>query len=266
MRHTPSQNHTDAAATFRQASDAAVSAPMEDGSAVLPARPSGDSAHASTDRRTQWFARNLIKSLPLLLAVLGFAPASFVAAELRTSPEQAAKFIQDLGNRVVTLLASYVEAGEDSQPEELKTIVRQAFDLDAIGRFALGDAWQSATPTQQQEYQKLFMDWTIDTYARRLGAAKGVGLAVVDAKSFAETDALISARIDRPDGISFAIDLRVRGTDGQMKIVDMLMGGVSMDVTQRDEFTSVVRRQGLVGLIGKLKSRIGNLQTAAGRG
>jgi ABC-type transporter MlaC component len=59
------------------------------------------------------------------------------------------------------------------------------------------------------------------------------------------------------------MDLRVRGTDGQMKIVDVIIGGASLGVTRRDEFGSMIQRQGLDGLIGDLRSRINNFQAEA---
>jgi len=59
--------------------------------------------------------------------------------------------------------------------------------------------------------------------------------------------------------------LRVRATDGHMKIVEVIMAGASMGVTQRDEFASVIQRQGLDGLIGDLRGRVDDLQAEATR-
>jgi len=200
----------------------------------------------------------------VLLALLGFAAAPSVAAGVHTSPEEAAKFIQGLGSQAAPLLASNDEAAPGKNQQAFKALVRRGFDLDTIGRFAHGVSWQSATPAQREEYLRLFSTWTANSYAIRLGATKGGSLIVIDAQPIAETDALVHTRIDRPDGESIEVDLRVHGADGQMKIVDMLMGGVSMDVTQREEFASVIQHRGLDGLIGNLRARVNNLQAEAG--
>jgi len=50
-----------------------------------------------------------------------------------------------------------------------------------------------------------------------------------------------------------------------MKIVEVLMAGASMGVTQRDEFASVIQHQGFDGPIGDLRSRVDNLQAEATR-
>ncbi len=199
----------------------------------------------------------------LALALIGFLAEPSAAAGVRTSPEQASKFVEDLGNSIVTLLADRNEGGVGQNQEEFSTLVRRGFDLEVIGRFALGRSWRNATPAQQQEYQKLFAVWTINGYERLLGASKGDRLTIIGAKSIDGRDALVHTKIDRRNGTRVEIDLRVRDTDGQMKIVDVIVGGASLGVTRRDEFASMIQRQGLDGLISDLRSQINNFQAEA---
>lgn len=56
---------------------------------------------------------------------------------------------------------------------KLQNLIHEGLDLDMISRFAIGTAWQTATPAQRQEYQALFAAWTAESYANRLGADKG---------------------------------------------------------------------------------------------
>jgi ABC-type transporter MlaC component len=69
------------------------------------------------------------------------------AAELQTSPEQASKFVQDLGSRAVTLLAKYPDSDAPEFQTQMRDLIHQSFDLDLIGRFVLGATWQTATPS-----------------------------------------------------------------------------------------------------------------------
>ncbi len=196
--------------------------------------------------------------LPLLaiLALLGMAPAA--NAQAKTSPQQSEMFIQDIGSRAVALLAKYDDKDPRHQ-EEFKALVRQGFDLDLIGRFALGGAWRSASPEQQHEYQQLFATWVLNSYARRLGAYKGETFGILGSQSIADTDALVDTEIKRPDGAPLKAGWRVREIGGRLKIIDVVVEGVSMALTQRQEFASVVQRQGLDGLIQELKTRVDNL-------
>lgn len=200
--------------------------------------------------------------LPLLaiLALLGISPAA--EAQPKTSPQEAEKFIQDIGTRAVALLAKYNDKDPQHQ-EEFKALVRRGFDLELIGRFALGGAWRTASPQQQGEYQQLFATWVLNSYSRRLGAYRGETFSIQGSQPIADTDALVDTEIRRPDGAPLKAGWRVREIDGQLKIIDVMVEGVSMALTQRQEFASVVQRQGLDGLIQELRTRVDNLKKQA---
>jgi hypothetical protein len=64
--------------------------------------------------------RRLAPFLTLLaLALIGFSVVPSVGAEVRTSPEHASKFVEDLGNSIVTLLAGYNQGGVGEHPGEI---------------------------------------------------------------------------------------------------------------------------------------------------
>jgi phospholipid transport system substrate-binding protein len=206
-------------------------------------------------------ARRLAPFL-VLLVLCGLAAEPAVAAEVR---EQASKFVENLGHQVETLLGRNDGRALGQQQQAFATLVREGFDLEVIGRFALGRFWKSATAVQQLEYQKLFALWTISSYALLLGDDHRGNLTVIGARPLGGRDALVRTKIDQLNGTPIEIDLRVRATNGRMKIVEVLMAGASMGVTQRDEFASVIQHRGLDGLIRDLRGRVDNLQAEAAR-
>ena len=103
--------------------------------------------------------------LSLLFCAVAFQPA--VAAD-KTSPEEASKFIQELGNSAVTLLADKAIPLSDREAK-IRDLLRKNFDLTTIGRFVLSKNWRTATPDQREEYLNLFSEFVVRTYAVRLG-------------------------------------------------------------------------------------------------
>jgi len=178
------------------------------------------------------------------------------AQATKTSPEKAAQFVHDFGGRVVALLAR-TDAPDVQVRREIETLIRDSVDIETIGRSSLGSAWQRASDAQRRDYQELFGLWATRTYAERLGANRGGSLTVLGALATA-SDAYVRAKVARADGRASVIDLRVREAQGRMKIVDAEVDGISMDVTQRDEFASVIRRQGLDALIDSLRTQAAN--------
>jgi len=191
----------------------------------------------------------------VLLVLPGFSGPS-VAQDPRTSPERAVHFVQEFGGRVVAVLAR-TDTTDGQLRQQIEGIIRDSVDVEAIGRSSLGSAWQRASDAQRRDYQELFGLWATRTYAERLGANRGGSLTVLGALATA-SDAYVRAKVARADGRASVIDLRVREAQGRMKIVDAEVDGISMDVTQRDEFASVIRRQGLDALIDSLRTQAAN--------
>jgi phospholipid transport system substrate-binding protein len=191
-------------------------------------------------------------SFLVLLALAGF-PATTYAQAQRTSPDKAAQFVHEFGGKVVAVLGR--SGSTDAQlRQEIETLIRDSVDIEAIGRSSLGSAWQRASEAQRKDFQEQFAVWATSTYAERLGGNRGGSLTVL---SYVGTnnDAYVRTKVARADGRSSLMDLRVRENQGRMRIVDAEVDGISMDMTQRDEFASVVRRQGIDALIASLKTQ-----------
>lgn len=186
--------------------------------------------------------------------------AAFLApqAHAATAGEEAEAFLHDLAVSGIEMLekGDYTEAQRE---EEFRKLVRKGFALEAIGKFVVGRYWRDMTAEQRNEYQELFSEWLLKTYANRLGGYEGQTLEIV--KSM-ETDSrykdvIVSTRVLRPDGQPpFNADWRVRKFGDEYKIIDVVVEGASMVGTQRREFESVIRKVGVSGLIESLRERL----------
>ena len=193
--------------------------------------------------------------MAVLVACLGGLPAPASAEPEKTSPEEAAKFVTALSSETLAILG----AGDTSLGERearVRELLGRTIDLPRIGRFALGTAWPKATAEQRQEYQNLFAEWVLRTYSRRLGGYSGESFKIVKAGPLGKQDAVVFTEIGRPSGPPLEAAWRVRGDANGYKILDVIVQGVSMVATQRSEFASLVRRQGLEGLINSLRLQV----------
>jgi len=206
-------------------------------------------AMGTMTRRTAAMAMLLVPLLPKL----GFAQ--------RTPPEETARFIDTLGQQALTVLGAASLPLTDREAR-VRELLSRSIDFQTIGRFALGPAWRRASADQKSEYQRLFQEYVLRTYSRRLGGYAGETFRITGARALTETDALVSTEIQRPSGPPLAADWRVRGGTTGYKILDVMVSGVSMIQTQRSEFTAVVRRDGVDGLIAALRARLGRFSAS----
>jgi len=70
---------------------------------------------------------------------------------------------------------------------------------------------------------------------------------------------LVQSEVFKPGSQPARVDWRVRTAGGQPKIVDVVVEGVSMAVTQRSEFAAVIQRSGgrVAGLLTALRDKTG---------
>ena len=116
------------------------------------------------------------------------------------------------------------------------------FDLSGAARFVLGPNARSLTPEQNQEFLTLFREYLAQAYSTRLGEYGGAPFHVTGSRPSGE-ETVVSSEVRR-SGNPVRIDWHVADRDGRMKITDVYVDGVSMKVTHRQEFASIVQRNG----------------------
>jgi len=200
------------------------------------------------------------------LASVCFSPAVAPVARANQSTDAngAAQFVQWLGDQAIATLRT-PNMSLEQREAVFRQLLAQGFDIPFIGRFVLGRYWQQATPEQRDEYTRLFGEFVLKTYSKRLGGYAGEAFRVVGAKPAGERDALVHTRIERPSGPPLECDWRIRAAGNQFKIIDVMVENVSMALTQRQEFASVVGSSGMDGLLVALRARTEAAAATAGR-
>ncbi|GEO40220.1 phospholipid transport system substrate-binding protein [Skermanella aerolata] len=208
--------------------------------------------------------RRFILACAALLAFAGtVALPSAGRADARS--DAAAKFVQDLGARAIDVLVK-PQLARDESMRRFRVLLNEGFDVPYISRFVLGPNWRTATQQQQQEYGTLFERLIVQVYADRFAQYSGKNLDVNEtlkitgSRPEGDTDSIVNSQIIRPDAPPVAVDWRIRTRDGKQKVIDVAVEGVSMSVTQRSEFSSVIQRGGgqIEALLDTLRQRVGS--------
>jgi phospholipid transport system substrate-binding protein len=166
-----------------------------------------------------------------------------VSATTQAQGLEAQKFISGMGDKAISFLSDNSLSQTQKEKEFKKLLVRH-FDMSTIGRFALGKNWRNATDVQKKEYQKLFKNMIVRVYAGRFNDYKGEAFDVTAHQDSGKKDILVTSHIVPSSGSKVQVDWRVRNKGGQHKIIDVVIEGVSMSLTQRSDFSSVIQRGG----------------------
>lgn len=133
---------------------------------------------------------------------------------------------------------------EEQRKQEFRKLLHGSFDMKTIGRFALGTHWKAATPAQQGEYLKLFEAMVVKVYSQRFSEYNNQALEIGEAAPEGKDVMVTSYIVPQDGGEKVRVDWRVRNQGGAYKIVDVVVEGVSMALTQRSDFASVIQRGG----------------------
>ena len=186
----------------------------------------------------------------MFLVALGPLPPARPAAAA-----DPAAVITSLGNEALAVLGKNVDP--NLRVARFRQLFSKDFDVPGIARFVLGRYWRLATPAQQQQFVHLFADYIALVYSSQLAEYSGETLQVTGSRP-APDGQLVSSNIVRTDGRPPArVDWLLTPQSGTYKISDVIVEGISMAVTQRSEFASVIQRNGgqVQGLITVLRQK-----------
>ena len=167
--------------------------------------------------------------------------------------ENAGEFVRALGAKVIAILSEETR-DKARRRAALRAVFLESFDTEAIARFTLGRHWRIATDAQRARYLDLLPTYVADIYAGRLTDYAGEAFVVLRERPSDGDRWLVNAQIRHPDGRTMKIDFRLRQRDG-FHVFDVLVEGISLVITKRDEFATVIRHKGLDGLLSLLEQR-----------
>jgi phospholipid transport system substrate-binding protein len=195
-----------------------------------------------------------------LVAACGFATASARAAA------DPAGFIGELVRNALVSLGDR-QLSPQARDTKFRVMLEQNFDVPRISRFVLGRYWKDASEQDRERFQKLFQDYVVRAYAARFTqytAGAEDQFKVTGTRAENDTTSIVTSHILRDKGPPIRVDWRVHSDKGQFKITDVDVEGVSMALAQREEFASVIQRNGgnVAGLNQSLEQRLASGDTS----
>ena len=193
-------------------------------------------------------------------SVMAFSvTALFVTQTVRaeTSPyvlmQQASdKLFSDIKNN---------QAKIKKDPNYLRTIVRNDLlpyvQVNYAGSLVLGSHFKSTTPEQREKFFKAFSDFIEQAYAQVLTAYTDQNIQIEPAKEVGDKN-LVSIRVNiMQNGGQAPIKLdfkwRKNSKTGEWQAYDMVAEGVSMVVTKQNEWSGILRQQGIDALTAQIQ-------------
>ena len=144
---------------------------------------------------------------------------------------------------------------KDSRLKKLNDLSSKYLDLDALASYTLGDYREKATNSERENFNKLFREYFIKNMSSKLNDFADQDLKVIDSKKINENNIIVSTKIfSKKDAQEIAVEWRIFTKDSKLLARDLVVEGLSLARTQKEEFSSIIASKGFVGVIAALEN------------
>ena len=175
------------------------------------------------------------------------------AAAITTGPQDNVRGFYD------TLLSTRKNGptlGQSGRYARLAPVVDRVFDVPAMTRLAIGSSWATLPAARQQQLMEAFRHYIAATYADRFDSYSGEQLQVTGEQPY-NADVIVQTKIVKSDGEPTTLNYLMRQNQGSWQISDVYLdGSISQLAVQRSEFNSILRREGVDGLVMALNRKV----------
>lgn len=181
----------------------------------------------------------------LTVLVAGFLTvASLITGGSRAQADDASiqDFITKLSNQAIQEMSAQQTDAE--RVAKLRPVLDEYFDMPAIAKYVLAGYWRKATPEQRTEFTSAFADYLSVTYGKRFVKYSGHKLDVkrIHDDGNGRTTAYTVVQVNNEDPVR--VDWIIDTVNSQLRILDFRVEGLSLSDTHRQEFASVIQKNG----------------------
>jgi len=197
----------------------------------------------------------------LPVAVFPGGQAALAASTPAISRSEAESFVRAMSEQALQTLTR-PDLSDTERTRYFRELFNLTADIESIGRFVLGRYWRKATDAERTEFLKLFEGITAYTWSKRFKEYAGVGLAVAGIRPSLEEEVVVESTITPPRGAPLSVLWKLKRFEKGIRVTDFVVEGISMAVTYRSEYSSVIQHSGgeLAGLLTALRAKVDELK------
>ncbi|MBF0333803.1 MAG: ABC transporter substrate-binding protein [Alphaproteobacteria bacterium] len=198
-----------------------------------------------------------------------FLALAFATCAMLSAPATVRAAVDDPGRFVTTMAQQAIQTAaspglsRDARLDRFRTLFVAAFDMNELGQAVLGPYWRQASPVQQKQFLDLFRELQVLTWAGRFQDYSAVDLTVLGVGQSPDGTVAVESVIARgAGGPPIPVLWRLNKSAEGFKVVDIVVEGVSMAITERKVYFSAMQSLGgkIDGLLDIMRRKIEQLK------
>ncbi|MHA1541338.1 MAG: MlaC/ttg2D family ABC transporter substrate-binding protein [Alphaproteobacteria bacterium] len=204
------------------------------------------------------------KLLTIFAMILAISTQSFAGMN-EADTKKAYDFVQKVYEKINKKVLSK-NLTRDKRYTLVKDILVSQMDIEKISRFILGQHWKKAKDLQKEAFKTLFTEFQAQRFTNILNEYKGQKISILGTeKASGKKQTFVKMTVvNEKDKKAEPIELkwRARKTKSSFKITDVIIGGISMTLTLKNDYSAMIKKSennghnGLDALIDELDKKI----------
>jgi len=195
----------------------------------------------------------MIKKIVLSLALIVFFSNSSLAFE-----KNAENFILETTQNAKKIILDKAISDKDKR-KQLEKLALNTVDVAGLAKYTLGQERKNLSDKQISQFVSTFKVFFSKNLSNKLKDYSDQEVKITGSKKISDNYVLVNSKIvSLKDNQEIAVDWRVFLVDGNLIIRDLVVEGLSLARTQREEFASIIANKKFEGLIQSLNEYINN--------
>ena len=195
----------------------------------------------------------MIKKIALSFTlILFFSNISFAFEK------NAENFILETTQNAKKIILDKAISDKDKR-KQLEKLALNTVDVAGLAKYTLGQERKNLSDKQISEFVSTFKVFFSKNLSNKLKDYSDQEVKITGSKKISDNYVLVNSKIvSLKDKQEIAVDWRVFLVDGNLIIRDLVVEGLSLARTQREEFASIIANKKFEGLIQSLNEYIAN--------
>ena len=199
-----------------------------------------------------------LTKLPVLFIVVGLS-INLMSASVCLAGSDATSQLKNTIDTVIKIAKDEsLKSNKDDRRLAMQKAIDERFNYPQMVRRSLGKTYDSLSDQKKQNFIKLFKGLLENSYASKLESYRDEKINFL-AEVVKGKYALVKTDVVRSSS-TIGVDYKLILGNGEWKVYDFVIEGVSMVRNYKAQFTKIIRRDSYEALVEKLTKKINELE------
>lgn len=185
-----------------------------------------------------------------------FLLISIISTNVFAIEKQAEAFIIETTTKAKSILLD-TKLNDAQLRQQLEKLAVNVVDVEGLAKFSLGEESKKLSEKQISEFVQVFKVYFSKNISNKLKDYSDQDVKITGSKKISDVYVMVNSKIvNAKDKQEILVDWRVFLVNGKLIIRDLVVEGLSLARTQREEFASIIANKGFEALIENLKEYI----------